>query len=139
MIVVDASVWVRALVDDGPAGDAARGSMTNDPEWAAPAHMPVEVLRTLRRYEAAGVLTTAQADVFAAEVGEVTVRYAAPESWLLAAIWARRHNVSAYDAGYLALADMYDAPLVTLDERLARAAGQAGISATVPEPEPAGQ
>jgi len=35
--------------------------------------MPVEVLRTLRRYEAAGVLTTSQADMFAEEVGEATV------------------------------------------------------------------
>jgi predicted nucleic acid-binding protein len=138
MIVVDASVWVRALVDDGPAGDAARRVLTDDPDWAAPAHMPVEVLRTLRRYEAAGVLTTAQAGVFAAEVGEATVRYAVPDSRLLAAVWARRHNVSPYDAGYLALADMYDAPLVTLDERLARAAGQAGVSATVPKSEAAG-
>jgi Predicted nucleic acid-binding protein, contains PIN domain len=59
------------------------------------------------------------------------VRYAAPESWLLAAIWARRHNVSPYDAGYLALAEMHHAPLVTLDERLAKAAGQVGISAPV--------
>jgi predicted nucleic acid-binding protein len=92
MIVVDASVWVRALVDDGSAGDAARLALTHDPGWVAPAHMPVEVLRTLRRYEAAGVLTAAQAALFAAEVGEATVRYAPPESWLLAAIWARRHN-----------------------------------------------
>ena len=98
-----------------------------------PPHMPVEVLWTLRRYEAAGVLTTAQAGVFATEVGEATVRYAAPDSRLLAAVWARRHNVSPYDAGYLALADVYGTALVTLDERLARAAGQAGVSATVPE------
>jgi hypothetical protein len=63
----------RALVDAGPAGDAARQALTDDPDWVAPAHMPVEVLRTLRRYEAAGVLTTSQADMFAEEVGEATV------------------------------------------------------------------
>jgi len=34
---------------------------------------------------------------------------------------------------------MYDAPLVTLDERLARAAWQTGVSATVPKAEAAGQ
>jgi predicted nucleic acid-binding protein len=134
MIVVDASAWVRALVDDGANGDAARRALTDDPDWVAPAHMPVEVLRTLRRYEAGGILTAAQADVFATEVGEATVRYAVPESWLLAAIWARRHNVSPYDAGYLALADLYDVSLVTLDERLAKAAGQAGVGAIVPKP-----
>lgn len=96
--------------------------------------MPVEVLRTLRRYESGGLLTATQADLFAAEVGGATLRYAVPEPWLLAAIWARRHNVSPYDAGYLALAELHDVPLVTLDERLARAAVQAGINALVPKP-----
>lgn len=134
MIVVDASAWARSLVDAGPAGDAARRVLSSDPDWVAPAHMPVEVLRTLRRYEFGGVLTAAQADLFAAEVGGATVRYATPERALLAAIWARRHNVSPYDAGYLALAELYDAPLVTLDERLAKAAAQAGIRALVPKP-----
>lgn len=134
MIVVDTSAWVRALVDEGPAGDAARRALTDDPDWAAPAHMPVEVLRTLRRYEGGNLLTPAQADLFAAEVTGAALRFAPPEPWLLAAIWARRHNVSPYDAGYLALAERYDAPLVTLDERLARAAEQAGIGAVVPKP-----
>jgi predicted nucleic acid-binding protein len=134
MIVVDASVWVRALVDAGPHGAAARRALTDDPDWAAPAHMPIEVLRTLVRYEAGGVLTAAQTHLFATEVGEATVRYAAPEPWLLAAIWARRHNVSPYDAGYLALADLNDVPLVTLDERLAKAAEQAGVRVVVPKP-----
>jgi predicted nucleic acid-binding protein len=133
VIVVDASAWVRALVDDSQAGDAARRTLTDDPDWAAPAHMPVEVLRTLRRYEASGLLTVAQADLFAAEVAGATVRYAPPETWLLAAIWARRHNVGPYDAGYLALAEQFDAPLVTRDERLAKAAWQSGIATVVPK------
>lgn len=133
MIVVDASAWVRSLVDAGPTGDAARRALTDDLNWLAPAHMPVEVLRTLRRYESGGLLTTAQADLFAAEVAGATVRYVSPEPPLLAAIWARRHNVSPYDAGYLALAERYDAPLITLDERLARAAGQLGIEDLVPK------
>lgn len=133
MIIVDASAWVRALVDDGAAGDAARLVLIDDPDWAAPAHMPVEVLRTLRRYEAAKILTAANADLFAAEVAAATLRYTPPEPWLLAAVWARRHNVSPYDAGYLALAERYSAPLVTLDERLARAAEQVGIVSLVPK------
>lgn len=134
MIVLDASAWVRALIDDSAAGDAARRVLTGDPDWAAPAHMPVEVLRTLRRYEAAGILPSANAGIFAAEVAAAAVRYAPPEPWLLAAAWARRHNVSPYDAGYLALAERYSVPLVTLDERLARAADQAGVVFRIPKP-----
>jgi len=34
-----------------------------------------------------------------------------------------RENLSAYDAAYVALAEALDAPLLTLDERLARAPG----------------
>jgi hypothetical protein len=36
--------------------------------------------------------------------------------------------------GLLAVADLYDVSLVTLDERLAKAAGQAGVGAMVPKP-----
>ncbi|WP_157172215.1 type II toxin-antitoxin system VapC family toxin [Nocardia pneumoniae] len=43
---------------------------------------------------------------------------------LLHAVWAMRHNVSVYDAAYLAVAAMQDAPLVTFDARLAKAAEQ---------------
>jgi predicted nucleic acid-binding protein len=132
VIVVDASVWVRSLVDDGPAGEAARVALAADPDWAAPAHLPVEVLRTLRRYEVRKVLTREQADLFAAELGAAEVRYAQPEQWMLAAIWRYRHTISPYDAGYVAVAKAYGAPLVTLDERLAKAAGEAGISTVVP-------
>lgn len=133
MIVVDASVWVRSLVDGGPAGDAARRALTRDLDWAAPAHMPVEVLRTIRRYELSGLLTANQAGVFAGEVAAATLRYAAPDGWLLTAIWSRRHNVSPYDAGYLALAERFNVELVTLDERLAKAAAHAGVSVVVPK------
>lgn len=134
MIVVDASAWLRALVDDGPYGEAARRVLTDDPDWAAPAHMPVEVLRTLRRYEAEGLLTTGQVDVFAAEVAGATVRYVVPDPPMLTAGWAWRHNVSPYDAGYLAVAALYKVSLVTLDVRLARAAQHAGVNVTVPKP-----
>ena len=40
---------------------------------------------------------------------------------LLAASWELRHNVTAYDAMYVALAVLLEVPLVTLDRRLQRA------------------
>ncbi len=48
MIVLDAGVWVRALADSSSLGDVCRAEMRTDSEWAAPAHTPLEVLRTLR-------------------------------------------------------------------------------------------
>lgn len=40
---------------------------------------------------------------------------------------AREHDLSAYDAAYLELAQRHGARLATLDHRLLRAAGRAGI------------
>lgn len=45
-----------------------------------------------------------------------------------------RHNVSAYDAAYLAVAAEYEAGLVTFDTRLARAAAQVMPSVPVHVP-----
>lgn len=83
MIVLDASSWVVALVDAGATGDAARRVLGEDPDWTAPAHMPVEVLRTLRRYEQQGVLGPAAADGFAAAVVAAGVRTTLPDRALL--------------------------------------------------------
>ena len=42
---------------------------------------------------------------------------------LLPRIWELRENLTAYDAAYVALAEALDAPLLTGDERIARASG----------------
>ncbi|AYF74974.1 PIN domain-containing protein [Nocardia yunnanensis] len=134
MIVVDAATWVRALIDSGPSGAAARQALTADSDWAAPAHMPVEVLRTIRKYEFSQLLSREQAQKFAEQMWAAEVRYSHPAPWLLAAIWRYRHTVSPYDAAYLALALRHDAPLVTLDLRLEKAASALGARTIVPSP-----
>jgi predicted nucleic acid-binding protein len=40
-------------------------------------------------------------------------------------VWELRRSVTAYDAVYLALAEVLDAPLLTLDRRLAGTRGHA--------------
>ena len=132
MIVVDASVWVRALVDDGPVGGACRTVLAGDVDWVAPAHAPIETLRTIRRYEAAGLLTTEQATAHAQSVLDAEVRYSGAEHWILATVWQHRHTVSPYDVPYVALALAGGIPLVTLDERLGRAARALGAQVRVP-------
>ena len=64
------------------------------------------------------------------------VRYAlmAREPWLLDLVWTYRHDVSLDDAPYVALALRYDVPLVTSDQRLARAARALGAAVTAPVP-----
>jgi predicted nucleic acid-binding protein len=132
VIVVDAGVWARSLIDAGSEGDACRDVLTGDPDWLAPGHAPIEILRTIRRYESAGLITTADGGAFAAEVVEAAVTYVGPEPWLLRSIWRHRKNISPYDVPYVALALHHGISLVTLDVRLSRAAVTAGADVVVP-------
>lgn len=47
----------------------------------------------------------------------------APHTWLMGRIWELRHNVTPYDAAYVALAELMDVPLVTADRKLTQASG----------------
>lgn len=46
-----------------------------------------------------------------------------PLAPLLERMWELRHNITAYDAAYVALAERLDAVLVTCDTRLVTANG----------------
>lgn len=132
MIILDASSWALALVDSGPTGSAARAVLTADRDWMAPAHAPIEVLRTIRRYETRDILDGPTADQLAAEVIRAEVRLVIPDTALLTYVWERRHHVSPYDAPYLGLVARHAVPLVTNDLRLARAAEALGLEVVVP-------
>ena len=131
MIVVDASAMVMALVSATVRGDAARAVLTATDLWVAPGHMPLEVVRTLRKAVVAGQLAEPDAAAAFTALTEAAITYVPTTVPLLRAAWRLRHNVSAYDATYLAVAIEYDAPLVTFDDRLAKAAAQVEPSVTV--------
>lgn len=125
-----------ALLDRGSRGDAARRALIDDPDWTAPAHTVLEVLRTLRRHELSGSLSQRAASSFAAEVQSAQVRRHPADDAILDVAWRYRHDLSPYDAPYVALAQLYAAPLVTNDERLARAARALGVTVVVPGADP---
>ncbi|GAB2693496.1 type II toxin-antitoxin system VapC family toxin [Nocardia thraciensis] len=125
MIVVDANVMVMALSSPTTQGDAARAAMLTDDDWVAPAHMPLDVLRTLHKAVLGGFLTATDADAAFGALTAVQIDYIGTDIALLQAVWAMRHSASIHDAAYLAIATVHDAPLVTFDARLAKAAEQA--------------
>ena len=127
MIVVDASAWLNALAGPSAIAESCRALLQVDDQWMAPGHMATEMLRTLRRLESAGRLTPADGQALVNLVAATAVTYVGPEPSLLAEQWSLRHNVSAYDAAYVALSLRYGLPLVTLDLRLARAAQSLGV------------
>jgi predicted nucleic acid-binding protein len=133
VIVVDANAWIYSLVDDGETGSECRGVLDADPAWIAPAHMPTEALRTLRRLEVAGTIASAGVADIADEIATVEVTYLGPDPESLLAQWRLRHNLSAYDAPYVIIAQRFDAPMITLDGRLARAASVLGVEVRLVE------
>lgn len=119
MIVVDASVLAAALVDEGDAGDQARGRLRGE-TLAAPDLIDLEVASVVRRLRLAGALSERRARLAIDDL-EALPFARAPHTPLLARVWELHSNLTVYDASYVALAELLDAPLLTADTRLSRA------------------
>ncbi|WP_395647093.1 type II toxin-antitoxin system VapC family toxin [Terricaulis sp.] len=122
MIVVDASAVLELLLRT-PAS-ALVGERLLDPRETlhAPHLLDVEVTQVLRRYAANGDIDSERGEAALADLADLPVhRY--PHDFLLSRVWGLRHNLTAYDAVYVALAEALDAPLLTRDQRLAGAPG----------------
>jgi predicted nucleic acid-binding protein len=125
MIVVDANVMVFAYVGITERAQAAREALSADSDWIAPGHMPIEVIRTLSKAVVGNHLTKADATTAFEALMSAAIRFVETDQVIMRAVWSMRHNVSAYDAAYLAIAAIHEARLVTFDHRLAKAAEQA--------------
>jgi predicted nucleic acid-binding protein len=88
----------------------------------APHLIDLEVANALRNLAVRKVLSVAVAREALADFSVARVRRY-PHRFLLERIWELRKVLSAYDASYVALAEILDAPLVTTDLRLARSYG----------------
>jgi predicted nucleic acid-binding protein len=122
VIVIDASAYVDAVTEASARANAILARLETERSVYVPAVFDVEVLHALRRLETDDDVPASIVDAGVAELTELrAVRQGhAP---LLKRIWELRHNLSAYDAAYVALAEALDAPLLTSDARLARSSG----------------
>ena len=121
MIVVDASVLATALGDDGDDGRRARDRLHGE-RLSAPELIDIEVTSVFRRLCVADQLDPVRADQALTDLETLRLDRV-PHRPLLRRCWELRHNVTVYDAAYIALAEMLDATLVTADARLANAPG----------------
>jgi predicted nucleic acid-binding protein len=124
MLVVDASA-VAELLLGRPAGESvAQRLREHGFDLHAPHLLDVEVLSALRRVVAAGDASPVRAGEAMADLLDLPIERYADEG-LIPRVWDLRENFSAYDAAYIALAEVIaeqGAPLLTADARLARAA-----------------
>jgi len=121
VLVVDASVLVVALADDGADGDRARARLAEE-VLAAPELLDLEVLSVLRRLVAAGDMSERRASLAVEDLASLPLQRA-PHTPLLARCWELRGNVTAYGAAYVALAEALGCVLLTADSRLTSAPG----------------
>jgi predicted nucleic acid-binding protein len=121
VIVIDASILANLIGDDGTDGDRAR-EIVDGQELSLPDLADVEVVSVLRRR---WLTKTMNARRFAAAIDDLGAlpadRY--PVLPFMPRAYELRANVSAYDATYVALAELLDCAMVTADRRLASAPG----------------
>ena len=124
MIVLDASAAIDWLLQTAAGQRIERRIYSHNESLHAPHLLDLEVGQVLRRLMREGSVSTDRADRAIEDLLDLRItRY--PHFILLPRIWQLRHNLSAYDAAYIVLAEKLGARLVTRDSRLASASGHA--------------
>ncbi len=119
MIVLDASVVVELLTNGVQAESIRQALSESDEPSLVPYLLDIEVLSAIR-----GLVAGRRLDSFgiAQLINELSTlpaeRY--PHTPLFTRIWELRHNFTAYDATYIALAELTGSVLYTCDESLRR-------------------
>jgi predicted nucleic acid-binding protein len=120
-IVIDSSVVVAALVDSGPHGDWAEEVLAGG-LLLAPELVRAEATDIFRRLERAKLITTPEANAAQDDLMQLDIELF-PFEPFAGRIWELRHNVTSYDAWYVAIAEALKLPLATLDEPLSKSNG----------------
>ncbi|HMH28844.1 MAG TPA: type II toxin-antitoxin system VapC family toxin [Steroidobacteraceae bacterium] len=117
-VVVDSSVLVAALLDSGPHGAWAEKVLASG-SLCTPQLARVEATNIFRRLERAKLVTTPEANAAQDDLMLLEMELFSFEPFA-ERIWELRHNMTSYDAWYVALAEALKLPLATLDEPLSK-------------------
>lgn len=121
-MILDASAILELLLGSFPGRKLAQRLRSPEIQLHAPHLVDVEVAQAIRRYVLSGQLSEERGRVALQGLADLDLERH-PHRLFLPRIWALRENLTAYDAAYVALAEVLDAPLVTSDRRLAKAPG----------------
>jgi len=115
-LVIDASALVELLLRRETAAPVSAGIATGDA--VAPQLLDAEVANSLAGLERGRVLDAAGAELALEILADAPIERV-EHGGLLGDAWALRHNLSLYDAFYVALAQRLACTLITADRRLA--------------------
>ena len=119
MIVIDASAIVEVLAH-GPMADSISEALTESKEAITVPHLlDIEALNALRGLAIAGEVDGHEGSQFLESLESLRAERVAHAD-LLPRVWELRHNFTAYDATYIALAEAQGATLWTCDAKLVK-------------------
>jgi predicted nucleic acid-binding protein len=120
VIVLDASAAIDWLLQTVAGQQIESRIYSRGESLHAPHLLDLEVAQVLRRLVRDASVASLRADQAIQDLVSLRVtRY--PHFVFLPQIWRLRHNLSAYDGAYAALAEKLGATLITRDSRLASA------------------
>jgi predicted nucleic acid-binding protein len=122
LIVLDASAAIEVLLQTEAGAPISERLLSPDSSLHAPHLLDVEVAQVLRRLVRDGQLKAERASEALLDLRDLPVERYSHEI-LLPRIWSLRHNLTAYDATYVALTEILGATLLTRDARISRAPG----------------
>jgi predicted nucleic acid-binding protein len=122
VIVIDSSIVLEVLLRMPSAAALDKRLFVPGEVLHAPHLIDLEVAQVLRRYTLAGHITSEDGRIALEDFSDFPIRRL-PHRILLPRVWELRHNMTAYDAAYVALAEALGAPLLTCDGRLAASPG----------------
>jgi predicted nucleic acid-binding protein len=115
-MVVDAGVLIEALAIEasgGPVGQRLALATSLD----APSYIGVEFVNAIRRLQLHGKISPERAEEAFNDYLELPIQQHRFEP-LTHRVWALRHNLTAYDAAYVAVAENLGQDLHTTDQNL---------------------
>ena len=119
MIVLDASIVVELLTDGALAESLRRELANGDESFIVPHLLDVEVVSAVRNLVALRRIDARDSEQVHKQLAALPAeRY--PHIPLLGRIWQLRHNFTAYDAAYIALAEETNSVLYTSDGKLSK-------------------
>ena len=120
MIVLDASAAIEWLLKSPVGVKIDKRIFARSESLHVPHLLDIEVAQVLRRYVREKMITSQRAQEALEDLAGLPLdRY--PHDFLLPRVWELRATLTAYDAVYVALAELLDASLLTCDRKIATA------------------